>query len=152
MLQSYDELLTYIRHQGAACTEVRAHHAVEMPTHAPPADGTMVILWNPDPQLVQFIQTLPFPVAPERVAAVEGSLLRINHALALPGFGFNYETVRAYFRLVIPRQPNGHIAEEEIGRAASTVMTTLRDFWLPLRSVILDGASPASILTAKTLA
>ena len=149
MLQNYDELLAYLRAQGATCTEVRAHHAVELPTHAPPVEGALVILWNPDPQLVQLIHPLPFAVPPERVAAVEGTLLRLNHALALPGFGYNYETARVYYRLVLPRQPSGAIAEEDVGRAATTVMSTLREFWVPLRAIILEGAAPATILAAR---
>lgn len=148
MLQNYDELLAYLRTQGSAFTEVRAHHAVELPTYAPPVEGTLVILWSPDPQLVQLIHPLPFAVPPERVSAVEGALLRLNHVLALPGFGYNYATAHVYFRLVLPRQPSGQIAEEDIGRAASTVMTTLRNYWVPLRSIILDGAAPETILTA----
>jgi hypothetical protein len=28
-------------------------------------------------------------------------------------------------------------------------MATLRDFWLPLRAVILDGAAPENILAAQ---
>lgn len=151
MLQNYDELLAYLRTQGAACTEVRAHHAVELPTYAPPVEGTLVILWSPDPQLVQLIHPLPFAVLPERVAAVEGALLRLNHVLALPGFGYNYATARVYFRLVLPRQPSGQIDEEDIGRAASTVMSTLRNYWVPLRSIILEGAAPETLLTAPAV-
>lgn len=149
MLQNYDELVAYLQKEGAACTAVRDHHAVELPTYAPPVEGALVILWSPDPQLVQLIHPLPFAVVPERVAAVEGALLRLNHALALPGFGYNYTTARVYFRLVLPRQPSGQIGEEDIGRAASTVMSTLRDYWMPLRAIILEGAAPETILTAR---
>lgn len=148
MLQTYDDLLAYLRREGAVCAEVRAHHPVELTTHAPPIEGAMVILWSPDPQLVQFIHPLPFPVSPERVSAVEESLLRVNHALALPGFGFNYENASVYFRLVLPRQGDGAMAEDDLRRAVSTVIGTVRDFWLPLRAVILEGASPQNVLAA----
>lgn len=148
MLQTYEDLLAYLRREGAAFAAVRERHAVELTTHSPPVEGALVILWSPDPQLVQLIHPLPFPVSPERISAVEGSLLRVNHALTLPGFGFNYVNTTVYFRLVIPRHLDGALDEDELRRAVSTVMTTVRDFWHPLRAVILDGASPKDILTA----
>lgn len=147
-LKSYDDLLAYLRRQGAAFAEVPGQPAVELATHLPPVEGVLGILWHPDLPLVQFVHPLPFTIDPARVPAVERALLLINHALVFPGFGFNHAKATAYFRLVISRQSEGGISEGEAQRAVSTVMVTLRDFWQPLRAVV-EGAAPESILVAS---
>jgi hypothetical protein len=149
MLSSYDDLLSFLRRQGAAVAEVPGRSSVELPTYSPPVEGILGILWHPDLQLVQLVHPLPFKVQPERIPAIEHALLLINHALIFPGFGFNHAKAIAYFRLVISRQLNGGISEEEAQRAISTVMTTLHDFWQPLRAVMEEGASPDGVLAAS---
>jgi hypothetical protein len=145
MLSSYDDLLSYLRRQGATFAEVAGQPAVELATHQPPVEGVLGILWHPDLLLVQFVHPLPFEIKPEYIPAVEHALLLINHALVFPGFGFNHAKATAYFRLVISHQLEGGISEDEAQRAISTVMVTLRDFWKPLRAVA-EGASPEAVL------
>lgn len=148
MLRSYDDLLSYLKREGAAFTEIRAHHAVELQVRSPPAEGVLALVWQPDPQLVQFLFPLPFPIPSERTTVVESALARINHALMLPGFGLNHDSGTAYYRLVLPRRPDGGMDPDEIRRAVSTVLTTVRDFWQPLRAVIQEGAAAEGVLAA----
>lgn len=146
-LRSYDDLLGYLRRQGVAFAEVPGQPAVELATHQPPVEGVLGILWHPDLLLVQFVHPLPFPIDPARIAAVEHALHVINHALVFPGFGFNHARATAYFRLVLSRQVDRGISEDEAQRAIATVMATLHDFWQPLCAVV-DGASPDDVLAA----
>lgn len=149
MLRSYDDLLSYLKREGAAFAEVRTHHAVELQVHSPPVEGVLALVWLPDPQLVQFLFPLPFAVSSEHVAAVESALARINHALMLPGFGLNHSNGTVYYRLVLPRQISGGMEPDEIRRAVNTVLTTVRDFWLPLRAVIEEGAAAEGAVSAS---
>jgi hypothetical protein len=105
----------------------------------------MAILWEPQLQLVQLFHPLPFAIPAERLAAVEHALLLANDALVVPGFGIRADKGISYYRLVIPRRTDDTIEAADIQRAITTVMTTLHDFWQPIRHVV-EGADPDRIL------
>lgn len=145
-LNTYEDLLSFLRGQGAVFVEVPGQPAVELATHQPPVEGVLCIIWHPDVPLVQLVHPLPFQIPPDRIPAIERALLLINHALILPGFGMNHAQSTAYFRLALPRQVDAGIAEAEFQRAISTLMGTLRNFWEPLRAVA-EGAPPEGVLS-----
>lgn len=147
MLRSFDDLVAYLRAEGVAPSTVdAAAQVLEVATRSPPVEGALAIRWEPKVELVQLFHPLPFTVAAERVAAVEHAMARINDALVLPGFGLRHAQGLAYYRLVIARHLDGALEGGELQRAITTVLTTLTDFWLPLRRVILDGADPDAVL------
>jgi hypothetical protein len=147
MLRGFDELVAFLRAEGAAPTTVDAGaQALELATHAPPVEGALAIRWDPSHDLLQLFHPLPFTPAPERLAAVERAIARVNDALVIPGFGLRRDSGLLYFRLVVARHLDGALDEGELRRALSTVLTTLGDFWVPLRRVALDGADPDAVL------
>lgn len=148
MLATYDDLLAFLRREGVSFREVRIHQAVEIPTQAPPVEGVLAILWQAEPALVQLIHPLPMAIPQEGMYAVADALLRINHALAIPGFGLNHAEASPYFRLVLPRHADDQLPESELQRAIRCVLTTLARFWTAVSAVALEGASPERVLTA----
>ncbi|HEX2573161.1 MAG TPA: YbjN domain-containing protein [Polyangia bacterium] len=137
-----------LRAENIPLVDVPAYHALEMTTHSPPVEGTLALVWEPQLHLVQLVHALPFEVSPERLSAVEHAIVRINDALAVPGFGFNSERRLVYYRLVLPRHSDGSLEDEDIKRAISTVLTTLGDFWLPLDGVIRGGEDADAVVAA----
>jgi hypothetical protein len=145
-LHSFDDLGALLEREGVRVTAVdAASNAIEVATSSPPVEGAMAILWDARLQLVQFFHPLPFEIPAERLAAVEHALLLANDALVVPGFGVRTEKRIAYYRLVIPRRSDGSIDAADIQRAIVTVLTTLRDFWQPIRRIV-EGADPDRIL------
>jgi hypothetical protein len=145
-LRSFDDLRALLERERVKVIAVDASaHAIEVDVRAPPAVGSLAILWEPELQLVQFFHPLPFAIPAERLSAVEHALLRVNDALVMPGFGIRSEHGVVYYRLVVPRREDGSIDAADVQRAVMTVMTTLRDFWRPIQRVI-QGEDPDCIL------
>ena len=132
-----------VPHRADAATQL-----VEIPTRLASEDATLLIVWDRDEHLVQLIQPLPFEVPTGAVPAVEDALVRINHALKMPGFGLNLASRYAYFRLAVPRRIDGTLAPGELRRLCGVTVSTAREYEGALRGVALDGERAADVLAA----
>jgi hypothetical protein len=146
MLSSYDDLQAYLRREDILYAAVPQHQAVEISVRSQPVEGTMVIFWPSDPVLLQLMVLLSCTVPVERVGALESALLRLNHTLTIPGFGYNHANGTIYFRLTFPRHLDGHMEEEELRRAIQTGLNTVTEFWSPLQRLLHEGADLESVL------
>lgn len=147
-LASFDDLVALLTHDNVPHQADAAQGRVVIPTESGPLVGEMLLLWEADSPVVQFIHPLDFEVPMERIAAAESAIARINHALVLPGFGLDHDHRYLYYRLSTPRRPDGTLLPDEVERLFRTTVNTARDFFLPLQAVALRGADPANVVAA----
>lgn len=151
LISSFSDLLRLLERDGVPHEADPDAQSVVVPTELGALSGEMLMRWDEDGQTFQCIHPLPFAVTPARTAPVEGAVARINHALALPGFGLDHESGFTYFRLAVLRPADGAISDDEIRRLFGVVVETVRDFQDALRGVILEDGRPEDALTAATL-
>jgi hypothetical protein len=106
-----------------------------------------VFRWETGSPLFQIIVPMPFPVPADRVAAYESALVRVNNAIALPGFGFDHDKGLPYYRLSLPRETDGGLRLELLQRMLASAVANARDFLGALRGVT-TGGSPADVIKA----
>ena len=146
MLKSYDDLRRMLNDKGIAYRADVPESAVEIPSRIREADGRIIVLWDPRATLLHVIRPLGFTVVTARVPAFLDALARVNHSLVLPGFGFNHGDSTAYFRWVVPRHTEGGLTEEDVNRAISTVIDSVRDFHPALQAVATGESKPEDVL------
>jgi hypothetical protein len=147
VIRSFGDLLAYLGEQNVPHAINAEQQIVEIPTKAPPLGGVVYLRWERDTPYVQVIKPLGLDVPAERIGDLETALCRVNNALVLPGFGFDYERHTLYFRLTLPVFPEGMDTTHLRGVLLSCVQSA-RDFIVPFAGV-LAGTSPGSeILTA----
>lgn len=128
----------------AAQPEVGSVHvAVRQP---PLEEGTLTIRVQPQDAVLQFFIALPIEVADERVSAMESAIARINHVLAVAGFGLDHGSRVAYVRTTAPMPPGEPLHAELVRAWFSMTVRLAADFVEPLRRVAESGANPATIL------
>lgn len=120
--------------------------AIALGVRAGDLEAPMLIRWQDNDGLVQFVQTMPFDIPPERVSAMEHAIVRVNHALAFAGFGMDHTKRRMYFRMSIPFQPRGALEAREVSSYMQGTIAQAKTFYLPFRRVALEGASPDGVL------
>src|SRR5687767_15334910 len=146
LLTSFRDLLAYLGEQNVPHAVNAEAQIVEIPTKAPPLDGVVYLRWERDTPYVQVIKPLALNVALERIRELETALCRVNNAVVLPGFGFDYERHTLYFRLTLPVFPEG-MSSSQLQRLVITCVGTARDFVVPFQGV-LDGSPGCDILQA----
>lgn len=146
MLTNFQDLVALIEkfelpHQGDA-----ERSAVEVGTRIRGEAGRMLIVWDTRAALLHVIHPLAIEVSPERTVPMAEAVVRVNHALVLPGFGCDLNDRSVYFRWVVPRHMDGTMTDDEVDRAVRTVLGSVRDF-LPALRAVAAGASPGDVLT-----
>ena len=144
-LASFDDLIALFQRDEVP-HRVTKPSQVELPTKIKDLQSQLVIVWEPNAAILQCIHPLPFRVPEERVTAIESAIVRINHALMLPGFGLNHEVSLIYYRLCVPRREDGQMSVRELQRACQTAISTAADFYIPLQRVALENQPADEIL------
>lgn len=147
MLNSFEDLKALFTSKNIPFHADDTRSALEIPTYIRNEPMSAVLLWDPRATLFHVIQPLPIDVPQDREGEVMKAVVRINHSLVLPGFGYDHEQRRLYFRWVVPRELDGPLHEQSLDRAIRTVLETCRDFIDPLRAVA-TGPTPASEVVA----
>lgn len=145
-ITSYEELLDLLRKDGVLHQADLEERSVTIPTGRGELRGVLVIRWQADQGVMQLVQSLPFKVPDEQHAAYESALARINHALLIPGFGYNHEAGTPYYRLAMPIFPGRPPRAEDVRAAFRTAVKTAADFLPSLRRVATEGANPDTIV------
>ncbi len=141
MLQSFAELKTFLEGRNIPVRADDERQVLEIPTYIRGEQHLAVIVWDPRATLMHVIQPLAVDVHPDRVAEIADALVRVNHQLVLPGFGYDHDRNTVYFRWVVPREGDGGMSEEGLDRAIRTVLETCRDFMPGLRAVAANMPS-----------
>ena len=116
------------------------------PTRIGGFDGSLLVRWEKQLPYCQLIHSILVEVPEERVPAIERAIARINHAVALPGFGFDHEHRWIYFRLCLPVEPDG-VSADFFRQMLHACVVNAGDFVAPLRDVVF-GASPDGVVQA----
>jgi hypothetical protein len=76
---------------------------------------------------------------------MEAAVTRLNHALALPGFGLNHQTSTLYFRVTLPVAAAG-VSPQDLQSVFRAAVRTAFDMLPALRRVAEEGADPTMIV------
>ena len=148
VLTSFRELIAYLGEQNVPHAVNADAQIIEIPTRSPPLEGTVYIRWEKQEPLVQVIHPMLLAVKdPEKLRELEKAICRINNALPLPGFGFDYERGTLYYRLSIPMFPEG-MSANTFQRLVLECVKYARDFLVPFRAV-LEGKPGEDIIAAS---
>lgn len=146
MIGSYRDLLDLIMTQGVLCQSLPAESAVQIPTQWGELDGILLIRWQESDGVIQFIQSLPMTIPPERMAAMAEAITRLNHGLALPGFDLAHEDRSVAFRQLLPLVPRGQVLPQEIMAMFRMTVRNAALFLPALRAVAGGQAQAQTIL------
>ena len=139
VIATFDELTGLLREDGVVFQADAASERIEIPVSLGSRTTALHIDWHSQGNLVQLVHPLPFQVPTERMSAVESAIVRLNHAIAVPGFGMNHASRFAYYRLVASRDAAGALDADEVRRLCHVVASTARDYGHLLLAVALDG-------------
>lgn len=143
---SFADLLALLQKDGVPHEANLPGAELIIPTQRGALDAVLLLRWQQDAGVVQFIQPLPFEVPKERIPALEAAICRLNPALVVSGFELAYEQRRIGFRTTLPFMPRGGLTAEEIQAFFRVTVKTAADF-LPTLSRIAQGlASPENVL------
>lgn len=140
-LHTFQQLLAVLDRDGVLHQTDLNLQTASIPTRRPQGEGLMVLKWQEREAVLQLVHALPILVPEERLSAVEGAIARLNHALALPGFGLDHETRRLYFRCVLPIGAAG-VNPADVQALFRAMVRTSLDLVPPLRRVV-DGSGSA---------
>jgi hypothetical protein len=143
-IASFDELVTFLAEEKVTFRHDPDAQVVQMATSSAPLEGSVFIRWEINLPYIQIIAPMVMEVGDERVREVEDAICRVNHAIALPGFAFDFDKKFIYFRLTVPLEGEG-ISAELMKRMIVAVVNNARDFLLPMKEVV-DGAEGGKIL------
>ncbi len=140
---SYRELL--IR-DGVLYQGDPAANAVRIPTQRDGLEGVQVIRWQEHDGVLQYIQSLLRDVPEDRLAALEGAVTRLNHALAWPGLDLHHAGRLVCYRLVLPLAPRGSVEPREVRACFGAAVRAGALLTPALRRVIAGEVAPADVV------
>jgi hypothetical protein len=141
---SFEDLLAMLRDDDTPHRADAAAQIVELAARSGPFEGPVFARWERELPYVQIVAPMIHGVGDERVREVEDALCRLNHAVALAGFAYDFSKRTIYFRCTVPLDKGG-VSAETLRRAILAAIGNARDFLLPLRSVV-DGDAGARVL------
>lgn len=147
-INNFDQLIEIFQKENVPFRGDRDNQLIELAVNTGPLQTEMVIRWEAQLVLAQFIVAFPFRVQSERIAAVEHALSILNHRLIMPGFGLDNDKGILYFRLVTPRQDDGSMTYDQVHRLISAAVDTLLDFYPLLVGVVNEGKAADELLDA----
>jgi hypothetical protein len=147
VLTTYQDLIDLLKRDSVKHETDNKKALVRIPTKREDLEGTMLIRWQAAEGVVQFIQTLPMDISEDRIPAMETAVLRLNHALAVPGFGLDHQNRKLYYRFVAPFMPRGGLQDKEVRLYFQLTLKQAAEFFAPLKQVA-EGADPVATVDA----
>lgn len=144
-VRSYGQLIELLRRDQVTHQLDPNEQVITIPTRRDHDEGVALLRWQDRDGVLQVIHTLPVTVPAERVAAMESAVTRLNHALALPGFGLNHQTGTLYFRVTLPVAAAG-VSPQDLQSVFRAAVRTAFDMLPALRRVAEEGADPTMIV------
>ena len=138
-IDTYEDLLAVLQRDSVLHRANRDDNSVQIPTQKNGIEGVMVIRWQEDDGMLQFIQSLPIEVPEDRVDSMARAICRLNHALPAPGFNMNVETRTVYYRLPVPLAPLGYVWDKQIQTYFAATLRNAVQFVSALSRIALDG-------------
>jgi hypothetical protein len=120
-----------------------------IPVKTGPLESYLYLRRERDPlPYVTAVCPLYLDVPAERIPAVEAMCARLNHGIALPGFGFDHDKRFIYYRLTIMLEPSG-MDPEFFRKMALACVNNSRDFYLAVRGVVQGDPPENALATAQ---
>jgi hypothetical protein len=146
MLNSFEDLVAFLESQSIPHrTMIDEGTKVIIPTRMKPLESELAIFWADEHSLLQCIHPLPFEVREERIPDIESAILRLNHALMLPGFGFHYESRYIYYRLSVPLRDNG-VLVDEVQQLFESCVKTSAEFYELLTEIEMGSIDSVDVV------
>lgn len=147
LVRSFADLLALLQRDGVPHEANLPGSELVIPTQRGALDAVLLLRWQQDAGVVQFIQPLPFEIPAERIPALEAAICRLNPALVVAGFELAYDQRRVGFRTTLPFMPRGGLSAEEIQAYFRVTVKTAADFLPTLQRIAQGLASPQNVLT-----
>jgi len=123
-IRTYEDLVQYLTENKLPHRANPAELAVEVPFTNAQQTGTVFLRWGLMPQIVYpFLANIP----ESRIADLETAICRVNTAVGLPGFGYEYDARFLYMRLCAPTYAEG-IPAIALQRLVLAVIDNARQF------------------------
>ena len=143
-IASWKDLVSFLTKEKVPHQKNDADMSVQIPIELEDFHSQLYLRWEPNLPYVQGVCPVHLGVPDDRVAAVESAIARLNHAIALPGFGYDHVNKFVYFRLTITVEPVGMDANF-FGLMARAVMNNAHDFHGAIAGVV-HGDPPEGAL------
>ena len=143
-VSTMDDFVALMQADGVPHKSHDAEKMIEVTTESGPVKGRMFIRWETQVPFVSVIHPIVMDVSPARLPAMSECVTLINHAIALPGFGYDHVNKFVYFRLTITVEPGGMDANF-FGLMARAVMNNAHDFHGAIAGVV-HGDPPEGAL------
>jgi len=137
---SYDDLVAFLTEENATFKHDPATRTIELGVDG----GTLFVRWDVSAPYLQLIVPLIRGVPEARKGDVEEAVCRLNHALALPGFAYDFAKHFLYFRATVPYDGEG-LSPGLLRHMIAAVAGTARARLASLRAVVA-GDPGAKIL------
>ena len=147
-LSSFADVVASLRADGVELVADVERQRIEIPVPYGPRRAALLIRWEQEKALVQVIHALPFGVPAERASAVESVIVRLNHSLAVPGFGMNPASRLCYFRVYATLRDDGTLGVAELRRLCKIAASTAREYGHFLSAVAVEGQTADQSLGA----
>jgi len=145
-IASWQDLVAHLTKENVRFQQNDADQAIQIEIQLDNFSSQLYLRWETNLPYVQAICPVHMNVPDDRVPAVESAIARLNHAIALPGFGYDHANKFVYFRLTITVEPAGMDANF-FGLMAQGVVNNARDFHSAIAGVI-HGDPPEGALDA----
>jgi hypothetical protein len=146
---SYDDLLGFLGDEQVQFRHDAATQIVQLPAESGPLASSLFIRWERHVPFVQLVAPMIHEVPDDRVHELEDAVCRVNHAIPLPGFGYDFSKRFLYFRVTLARDDEG-IKAELLRKMLFAVVNNARDYLEPFRAII--GGEPAARIPQLVLA
>lgn len=125
-------------------TEMEEQYVL-IPTEKGGMDSVFVIRWAADDGVVHFLHQIPVKLPEQSIKSVEAAMIRLNHAIPVPGLGVNHDSQAMYFRMTVPFKPRGGLTPEEV-RAYFSYTLEQSEQWRPVLEAVIKGEAPAEAI------
>jgi hypothetical protein len=133
-LDSFDDLIAFLGAEGATFRHDTAAQLVQLSIGAP-TGGSLFVRWERTLPYLQVVATILSDVPEDRLREVMDAVIRLTHALPLPGFGVDLTRRQIYFRTTLTVSDDG-LPVDVLKRAILAVAASARDFAGPLDKVV----------------
>ena len=145
-IASFQDLVNLLESDGVPHQSDVAGMMVQIPTQRGSLDSVMLIRWQKDDGVIQFIQALPLTVPDDKLAAAVDAVTRLNHVLAIPGFDVNHERKLLAYRLYLPIHPRGAVTAVEVQAMFSLAVKSASELLPVLARVVAGQIKPEEVV------
>lgn len=141
---TFEDFASYLEANTVRHEIDRAAHLVILTVNAPPLPDSIFVKWEPNVSVFTFVQFMIDNVPVDRIRDLETAIVRLNTAIELGGFSYDYERNRLFCRFTVPVFPPEGITPASFQRAFQLVVFNARGY-VPVFRKVIEGASRADV-------